>query len=57
MSPEEEWTLRGTNYERIDADGKLLDPTQRWGGIMREVYSSDFEQANSELIIAETNLT
>ncbi len=38
------------DYERISEDGKLLEPNQRWGGIMREIYSSDFEQANVEFI-------
>lgn len=38
------------DYERIRDDGKLQDPTHRWGGIMREIYSSDFEQANVEFI-------
>lgn len=38
------------DYERIDSEGYLLDPSQRWGGIMREVYSSDFETANVEFI-------
>ena len=38
------------DYERIDEDGDLLDPSRRWGGIMREIYSSDFEQANVEFI-------
>ena len=38
------------DYERIDQDGKLLEPEKRWGGIMREIYSSDFEQANVEFI-------
>ncbi|MEN8228035.1 MAG: cell surface protein SprA [Bacteroidota bacterium] len=38
------------DYERIDEDGNLLDPTQRWGGVMREIYSSDFEQSNVEFI-------
>ncbi len=38
------------DYERIDEDGKLLEPEQRWGGVMREIYSSDFEQANVEFI-------
>ena len=28
----------------------LLYPEERWGGIMREIYSSDFEQANVEFI-------
>jgi cell surface protein SprA len=38
------------DFNRIDEDGKLLDPEDRWGGIMREIYSSDFEQANVEFI-------
>ncbi|MGW8314004.1 MAG: T9SS outer membrane translocon Sov/SprA, partial [Bacteroidales bacterium] len=38
------------DYNRIDEEGKLLDPEERWGGIMREIYSSDFEQANVEFI-------
>jgi len=38
------------DYARISEDGKLLDKRQRWGGIMREIYSSDFEQANVEFI-------
>jgi cell surface protein SprA len=38
------------DYQQIDGDGKLLNPARRWGGIMREIYSSDFEQANVEFI-------
>ena len=38
------------DYERIDSQGNLLDPEQRWGGMMREIYSSDFEAANVEFI-------
>lgn len=38
------------DYERIDVNGNLLEPRQRWGGIMREIYSSDFEAANVEFI-------
>jgi cell surface protein SprA len=38
------------DYERIGLNGELLAPTERWGGIMREVYSTDFEQANVEFI-------
>jgi len=38
------------DYQRIGESGRLLDPTNRWGGIMREVYSSDFEQSNVEFI-------
>lgn len=35
---------------RVDADGNLLDPEQKWGGIMREIMTNDFENANVEFI-------
>jgi cell surface protein SprA len=38
------------DYQRIDSNGNLLEPENRWGGIMREIYSSNFEQANVEFI-------
>jgi cell surface protein SprA len=38
------------DYERIGLNGNLLNPQERWGGIMREIYSTDFEQANVEFI-------
>ncbi len=38
------------DYQRIGLDGKLLEPQERWGGVMREIYSTDFEQANVEFI-------
>ncbi|MEA3460507.1 MAG: cell surface protein SprA [Bacteroidota bacterium] len=38
------------DYERIGLNGELLQPRERWGGIMREIYSTDFEQANVEFI-------
>jgi cell surface protein SprA len=42
------------NFERtlgrITADGKLTNPRQRWGGIMRAIDNSDFETANIEFI-------
>ncbi len=38
------------DYERIGQEGELLEPEERWGGIMREIYSSDFEQSNVEFI-------
>jgi len=40
------------NYdtERIDANGRLLNPEDRWGGMMREIYTTDFENANVEFI-------
>ena len=34
----------------MNADGKLNDPESRWGGIMREVLTSDFETANIQYI-------
>ncbi|MCU0462031.1 MAG: cell surface protein SprA [Bacteroidales bacterium] len=38
-------------YSRgINSDGTLNDPATRWGGIMREVLTSDFETANIQYI-------
>ncbi|MGB8490840.1 MAG: cell surface protein SprA, partial [Bacteroidales bacterium] len=38
-------------YSRgLTQDGKLNDPQSRWGGIMREVLTSDFETANIQYI-------
>ncbi len=34
----------------IDADGRLLDPATRWGGIMRKLDYTDFETQNIETI-------
>lgn len=34
----------------IDQDGNLNDPETRWGGIMREIQTTDFEAANIEFI-------
>ncbi|MDD2380079.1 MAG: cell surface protein SprA [Mariniphaga sp.] len=34
----------------IQSDGKLANPESRWGGIMRQIESSDFETANIEFI-------
>ncbi|HPR31178.1 MAG TPA: cell surface protein SprA [Prolixibacteraceae bacterium] len=34
----------------IDSDGKLRSPETRWGGMMREVQSPNFEAANIEYI-------
>ena len=30
----------------LDRDGHLVNPTQRWGGMMRRLETSDFEAAN-----------
>jgi len=34
----------------VDASGKLLNPKQRWGGIMRGIDQVDFETGNVEFI-------
>lgn len=39
------------NYNpQVDANGFLTDPAANWGGIMRQVYTNDFEAANVEFI-------
>ncbi|MES1217306.1 MAG: cell surface protein SprA, partial [Bacteroidota bacterium] len=42
------------NYEtraaRIDANGRLLNPKQAWGGLMRNIDQTDLETANIEFI-------
>lgn len=39
------------NYDlNIDGTGKLLSPQNRWGGMMREVLTNDFEAANVQFI-------
>ncbi len=45
-------TERGPyNYDtNVSPDGSLLNPDRRWGGIMREIQSNDFEAANIEFI-------
>lgn len=40
-----------TDYSSgINPDGSLKDPKTRWGGIMREIETSDFENSNIEFI-------
>lgn len=34
----------------MDTEGFLLDPASRWGGVMRSLTTTDFEQANVEFI-------
>ncbi len=34
----------------VDANGNLLQPQTRWGGIMRDLITNDFEEANIEFI-------
>lgn len=36
--------------ENIDAEGNLLNPERRWGGIMRKMDNTDFETANIESV-------
>lgn len=36
--------------DRINSDGSLMYPTQRWGGIMRKLDTSNFEQNNIEYV-------
>ena len=34
----------------LTSEGKLKEPTKRWGGMMRKISSSDFETANIEYV-------
>lgn len=43
-------TEPGPYSSGINPDGRLNDPESRWGGIMREVLTSDFETANIQYI-------
>ena len=36
--------------ENIDSEGNLLNPEKRWGGIMRKLDNTNFEQSNIEYI-------
>ncbi len=40
------------NFDAVNVNpkGSLLQPASRWGGIMREIQSSDFEAANIEFV-------
>ena len=40
----------GLYSKGMNAAGKLTDPKSRWGGIMREVLTSDFETANIQYV-------
>lgn len=35
---------------RVNANGKLINPQQAWGGLMRNIDQTDFETANIEFI-------
>lgn len=41
------YNLDATN---IDGDGNLLNPEKRWGGIMRRMENTNFEQSNIEYV-------
>ena len=41
------YNLDGTN---VDSEGHLLNPERRWGGIMRKIDNTNFEQSNIEYI-------
>ncbi|MCX6302327.1 MAG: cell surface protein SprA [Bacteroidia bacterium] len=43
-------TYPGSYSEGMNSNGGLNDPGSRWGGIMREVLTSDFETANIQYI-------
>ncbi|HVN56801.1 MAG TPA: cell surface protein SprA [Bacteroidales bacterium] len=43
-------TNPGAYSNGIDSAGKLKEPESRWGGMMREVLTSDFESANIQYI-------
>ncbi len=36
--------------DQVDANGKLKNPAQRWGGIMRSLDQTDFETSNVEYV-------
>lgn len=38
------------DYLNIDQTGKLLYPKKRWGGIMRQLTTTDFEESNIEYV-------
>ncbi len=38
------------DYEGMDVNGQLLNPEQRWGGMMRKMDNPDFEESNVEYI-------
>lgn len=45
------YDTRGGSFSAgLNPDGSLREPRTRWGGIMREIQSSDFEASNVEFI-------
>ncbi|MGM0532097.1 MAG: cell surface protein SprA, partial [Bacteroidota bacterium] len=47
---ENEPSGEGGISEGINSDGSLKEPESRWGGIMRELNTTDFEESNVEYI-------
>ncbi|HWR33236.1 MAG TPA: cell surface protein SprA [Chitinophagaceae bacterium] len=43
-------TTPTANSAGVDANGRLLNPKSRWGGVMRNIDQTDFETANIEFI-------
>ena len=43
-------TYPGSYSAGMNSDGKLNNPNSRWGGMMREILTSDFEAANIQYI-------
>jgi cell surface protein SprA len=43
-------TFSGSYSAGINEEGMLNDPVSRWGGIMREIVTSDFEASNIQYI-------
>ena len=39
-----------TDAENIDDEGRLLNPEKRWGGIMRKMDITDFDNSNIEYL-------
>ncbi|WP_147203419.1 T9SS outer membrane translocon Sov/SprA [Segetibacter aerophilus] len=39
-----------SDQAQVDASGKLKNPRQRWGGIMRSIDQTDFETSNVEFV-------
>ncbi|MCW3109265.1 MAG: sprA [Segetibacter sp.] len=39
-----------SDQSQVDASGKLKNPRQRWGGIMRSIDQTDFETSNVEFV-------
>lgn len=48
--PQERGMYNYDTTNTVDADGLFTDPANRWGGIMRSLSTTNFEQANIEYI-------